>query len=107
MLEAGKYTVTYTITTDGNKGTQSETRSTNCTAVKGGEQTITIDVGFEKVSGQVITTAKISNVTIKKNEVESDYTPYAIGFGATAGAILVGAIVVFVLDKKGVLKKRK
>ncbi|MDE6690857.1 MAG: hypothetical protein K2K04_02700 [Clostridia bacterium] len=54
--------------------------------------------------------AKITNITIneiKENNKKHDYTPYAIGFGVTGGVLLIGAIVVFVLDKTGVFKKRK
>lgn len=54
--------------------------------------------------------AKITNIEIteiKKSNKKHDYTPYAIGFGVTAGVILIGVIVVFILDKKGILFKRK
>lgn len=41
-----------------------------------------------------------------KNE-ESEYKNYAIGFGVTAGVILLGLITVFILDATGIIKKEK
>lgn len=104
---AGEYTVTYTITTDGQLGQLSETISTEFIAEKGGKHTIKISVPFSKYGGESNSTAKISNVTVTKNKVGNNYTAYAIGFGATSGVLLVGAVVVFVLDKAGVFKKRR
>ena len=103
----GKYTVEYTLTTNGRAGTKSTNVSFNLMATKGGEQTVDVRCTFDTVSGQSNSTAQISDVVITKNEVEDNYTPYAIGFGATAGVILVGAVVVFALDKAGVLKKKR
>lgn len=52
-------------------------------------------------------TATITNVSVEKADKKHRSNSYAIGFGVTAGFLLIGAIVVFVLDKKGILIKRK
>lgn len=53
-------------------------------------------------------TISIKNVVVEDGETKlHKYTPYAIGFGVTAGVLLAGAVVIFVLDKKGILKKHK
>ncbi len=73
----------------------------------------TAEIEFSKFIGKVNDEskikAKITNITIKeiKESNKKDYTPYAIGFGVTGGVLLIGVIVVFVLDKKGILIKRK
>ena len=52
-------------------------------------------------------TATITNVSVEKADKKHRTNSYAIGFGVTAGFLLIGAVVVFVLDKKGILIKRK
>lgn len=106
--EAGKYTVNYILTAYGEDGTQSKTKSTSLVATKSGEQTVRFYVSFDKQNRyKNNSTARISDVTITKTEVEDDYYSYAIGFGVAGGVVLIGLTVVFILDKTGVLYKRK
>ena len=105
--EKGNYKIEYTLTTYGSDGTQAATATRNLTTVDGGEQTITFSITFDRQNDKNNSTAELSDVIITRTKVEGDYTPYAIGFGTTAGVILIGAVVVFVLDKTGVFKKRK
>lgn len=105
--EKGSYKVEYTLTTYGSDGTQSRSVTSNLTTTNGGKQTISFDLTFDKMNYKNNSTAQLSGVTITKNENEGDnnYSSYAIGFGVTAGVLLIGAVVVFVLDKKGLLQK--
>lgn len=107
LPQKGQYTVDYTVTAKGSAGTKSISRSKSLDITESGEQSIEISISFSKISNTSYSTAELSDVIITRTKVEDDYTPYAIGFGTTAGVLLVGAVVVFVLDKTGVFKKRK
>lgn len=71
------------------------------------------DYSFSKNLGDSVNnpddvTILIKNIVVEDGESKlHKYTPYAIGFGVTAGVLLTGAVVIFVLDKKGILKKHK
>lgn len=107
LPEAGNYTVNYTVTVRGTGESQTKSSYNTYTVAKGEEKTVTFSMSFNKKESETYNNARISNVTVTRNEVESNYSSYAIGFGVTAGVLLVGAVVIFVLDKSGVFKKRK
>lgn len=103
---AGKYTVKYTLTTYGEE-TQSVTGSEELAVEKSGEQTVEVSHIFDKIQSKAASTAEITKVTITKKIANGDSVNYAIGFGTAGGVVLIGLIVVFALDKTGVLYKRK
>lgn len=105
---AGKYKVTYTITTDGPGGKQQETKETTVTVYKIDENyPINFFVRFSRVNGKYNNQAYISDVRIKPLEKNNDEAAYAIGFGSVGGALLIASVVVFILDKCGILSKKK
>ena len=106
----GEYKVSYDIVYKLGSTTQTKSSYTTVTAKKREEQVIGFSTSIDrKESSATISQVNIANVTITKRYEENateDYR-YAIGFGTVSGVILIGAIVVFILDKTGVLKKRK
>ncbi|MDE7301085.1 MAG: hypothetical protein K2N47_02840 [Clostridia bacterium] len=108
--KAGKYNVSYTITTNGYCWEQKNTGETTVTVSKDKENEETmvyISVYFNKIGSNYNSDAYISDVRVEPLEKNTEDNAYAIGFGAVGGAVLIASVVVFVLDKRGKLSMKK
>ena len=97
--------------------TRTETSRHHCT-VRAYEETeelehlITVTSSFDKESAaDAVVSARLVSIkpytgTSSYEGGKKDYS-YAIGFGVAGGVVLIGLTVVFILDKTGVLYKRK
>ena len=124
----GDYILTYVIETEitntytGKKRTETSEHSRIVRSYEGTveerKHTVTSTSTFSKISvSDSVVSARLISVKIKPDNGSSDSSDsnskvkdyaYAIGFGTAGGVVLIGLIVVFVLDKTGVLyKKRK
>ncbi len=116
FYKPGEYNVKFQIKAESDYGTHTEDYDLKYNVVKKGNQTIAITFFFES-NPRAEHKVHIENFKItllndneenndNKNE-ESEYKNYAIGFGVTAGVILLGLITIFILDATGIIKKEK